>query len=282
MKYLLAAILTFSTIGNELTRVAKANALKREAEQAYNDGDFSTAIEKYKFLVDSFDVKDDKLILNLSNAYYQTKDTTSANSLYQELTSSDNRELKSVAHQQMGIIEGSKKEYEKALQSFKQSLKANPYNEEARYNYELLKKLIEEQEQQEEQQNNQEQQDQENQEQQQDGENQNEQQQQDQEQKTQDEEGEQQEQEEGESDEEKEGEQKEEQQEEGKEQEGEPENDENKEQEIPSTSDRLKEMNISEEKARMILEAMKNNEIQYWQDKKRKAQKRKQPNKPDW
>jgi len=41
-------------------------------------------------------------------------------------------------------------------------------------------------------------------------------------------------------------------------------------------------MNISEEKAKMILEAMKNNEIQYIQQNKRKAKNRKKSNKPDW
>ncbi|MCE7997182.1 MAG: hypothetical protein HEP71_34800 [Roseivirga sp.] len=46
--------------------------------------------------------------------------------------------------------------------------------------------------------------------------------------------------------------------------------------------DKLKEMKISPEKAQMILEAMKNNEIQYVQQNKRKAKKRKDRSKPDW
>ena len=46
--------------------------------------------------------------------------------------------------------------------------------------------------------------------------------------------------------------------------------------------DKLKEMNISPEKAEMILEALKNNEIQYVQQNKRKATKRKDSDKPDW
>ena len=46
--------------------------------------------------------------------------------------------------------------------------------------------------------------------------------------------------------------------------------------------EKLKEMNIPLEKAQMILEAMKNNEIQYVQQKKRKATKPQKSNKPDW
>src|SRR6478736_370045 len=50
----------------------------------------------------------------------------------------------------------------------------------------------------------------------------------------------------------------------------------------PSVSDKLKEMQMSEEKAKMILEAMKNQEIQYLQQNKRKATKPKDKGKPDW
>ena len=49
-----------------------------------------------------------------------------------------------------------------------------------------------------------------------------------------------------------------------------------------STLQRLKEMNMSEEKAKMILEAMKNSEIQYLQQNKRKSGKPTNSNKPDW
>ena len=47
-------------------------------------------------------------------------------------------------------------------------------------------------------------------------------------------------------------------------------------------SEKLEEMKISEEKAKMILEALKNKEIQYYQQNKRKPTKRKDPKKPDW
>lgn len=49
-----------------------------------------------------------------------------------------------------------------------------------------------------------------------------------------------------------------------------------------SRNERLEEMNLTEEKARMILEAMKNNEIQYIQQNTRKPTKRPDSNKPDW
>lgn len=50
----------------------------------------------------------------------------------------------------------------------------------------------------------------------------------------------------------------------------------------PQTSQKLQQMKMSEEKAKMILEAMKNQEIQYLQQNKRKATKPRDSSKPDW
>ena len=49
-----------------------------------------------------------------------------------------------------------------------------------------------------------------------------------------------------------------------------------------STLKKLQEMNMSEEKARMILEAMKNSEMQYLQQVKRRPTKPRDSNRPDW
>lgn len=49
-----------------------------------------------------------------------------------------------------------------------------------------------------------------------------------------------------------------------------------------SREEKLEELNLTEEKARMILEAMKNNEIQYIQQNKRKPTKKTDNSKPDW
>jgi hypothetical protein len=50
----------------------------------------------------------------------------------------------------------------------------------------------------------------------------------------------------------------------------------------PEVAKRLEQMKITEDKARMILEAMKNQETQYLQQNKRKATKSKDRTKPDW
>ena len=50
----------------------------------------------------------------------------------------------------------------------------------------------------------------------------------------------------------------------------------------PSTSAKLEAMNVSEEKAKQILEALRNKEAQYIQQMRKKATKRKDSGKPDW
>lgn len=295
MKYIIALILLASPL-NDLDKIAKVNSLKKEAKAAYNQGEYKTAIEKYSFLLDSMQIEDDNIELNLANAYYKLKDSTNAVNGYNNLLSSKDKIIKSVAHQQLGIMADRAKKFDEALNHFKNAIKTNPANDEARYNYEMLKKMLDEQEKNKQDQQNkdqqnkdqnkkdQEKQDQQNKDQQQQNkeqqEQQNKEQQQDKEQEGK--EGEEQDKDQQKQDQQnKEGEK--EEKKEQQPQEGEESEEKKGDQEqMNSISDKLKEMKISEEKAKMILEALKNNEIQYYQQNKRKPTKRKDPDKPDW
>ncbi|MEQ8714304.1 MAG: hypothetical protein RIC80_14885 [Cyclobacteriaceae bacterium] len=77
-------------------------------------------------------------------------------------------------------------------------------------------------------------------------------------------------------------EQKEGEQEQQEPQEGEESDEPKEDQPMPSPSEKLEEMNLSEEKAKMILEAMRNSEVQYLQQMKKKATKKADSKKPDW
>lgn len=280
MKLILVFFLVLTPL-SELNKIAKINAHKKEAKEAYLAEDFEKAAFHYRFLVDSLGVSEGEVLLNLANSLYKIQDTTSAKKIYHEILSNNSsREIKSIVYQQLGAIDFNLKKYKEALNYYKNAVKQNPENGDVRYNYELLKKLLEEQEntnqeQQQDQQNqenkddqNQDQQnkDQQNQEQQ---NKENQEQQENQQQQEEQQEGEEQQQDEGEK-------QEQEEPEEGEE------NDENPEDKQSTTAEKLEEMNISEEKARMILEAMKNKEIQYIQQNKRKAKKPKKSGKPDW
>ncbi len=302
MKYFLLIVLLALNPISDLDKIATINKHKKEAREAYNNGEFEKALSHYAFLVDSMKVEEPEVLLNYGNTLYQLSDTTRAIERFASLYDSNDKQVRSVANQQLGIIHNKMlKEPKAALEYFKQALKDDPSNEDARYNYEMLKKAMKEQEQQQDQQDQEQNKDQQNdQQEKQDQEQQQQDQQNDQQQQDQQEQQEKEEQseqkkegEEGEENEDKEqqdqeqskdkpGEEKE--QKDQQQQEGEPDeqDDQQNEDQQNSVAEKLKDMKISEEKARMILEAMKNNEIQYFQQNKRKPTKKKDSSKPDW
>ena len=316
MKYLLSLILLFTSVTDPVTKIAKSNKLKKSASQAYKDGNYEEAIQSYVELLDSLEIEDDKARLNLANAAYimsyggdnmgllsdissgntKIQDTAALNAIsgdlkyfdladanYKRVKDAPDASLASMAHNQLGVIaykmsEQSPDEKESFMQSalgnFKNALLKNPQNDQARYNYELLKKLIRQQQEQEKQDQEQ---------------NKDQQQQQDQQNKDQQNKDQQKQDQKNENQEQKE-QQNEQQQNQDQQQNQEQQQQQNQEQKEGEQKDdpmeklmeKLKEMNIPLEKAQMILEAMKNNETQYVQQKKRKATKRKQSDKPDW
>ena len=138
MKVWLSILLFF--VGNStdpVTKIAKANKLKKEAKAAYDSSDFSAAIQAYSLLIDSLEVEDNKARLNLANSAYlisyggdkmdllkgitsgqtQIQDTAELNAISQDLqyfdiaeknykAVKDSREdaLASMASNQLGVI----------------------------------------------------------------------------------------------------------------------------------------------------------------------------------
>lgn len=269
MQFILISLLLFINPVKDLNKVAETNALKKEAKEAYAAGDFDKAIENYEKLTQELGITDENIMLNLGNAYYKKGASEQAASLYQNLIQSENNSIRSAANNQMGILSNQQQKKEEAINYFKEALKANPSNEAARFNYSKLKKEQEENQQNQDSKddknkdNKDQQQNQQNKDQ-----NQQDQEQQDQEQKENQENQDQQDQSGNPEEEQNE----QEQQDQGEEQQ------ENQK----STAEKLEEMNMTEEKAKMILEAMKNNEVQYIQQNKKKPQSRVDDGKPDW
>lgn len=135
----------------DINKIARINKMKRIAEQAYANGEFEKAISSLRTLTDSLGVNEDQVLLNLGNAYFQQQDTSNATQFYSKVLSSENDKLRSQAYQQMGVINKQKNKLQEALTDFKASLKSDPLNEDARYNYELLKKILDDQEEQQNQ-----------------------------------------------------------------------------------------------------------------------------------
>jgi Ca-activated chloride channel family protein len=297
MKWLTLFLLA-SLLSIDPSKISKVNKLKSEAKQAYLAGDMKTAIEKYKFLVDSLKVNEEEVTMNLANAYFNMNDTANAVNRYQPLSVSRDSKINSWANQQMGVVANRQGKFDEALNYFKQAMKAEPNNEQARYNYEMVKKKLEEKKKQEQQNKdknqdkkddqkkdqNKDQKDQDKKDQNKDNKDQKDQKdkkdqqnkdKQDQQKKDQKDKQDQK------SKEQKEKEQKEKEQQQ-REQEKKDQQNKDQKKPDPALSEKLKEMKISEEKAKMILEAMKNQEVQYLQQNRRKATKPKDRGKPDW
>ena len=153
MKVFLALI--FALVVIDPTRIAKINTAKTEARKAYVEGDYKKAATLYQFLSDSLDVKEDEVMINLANSFYHVKDTANAMSTYQSLTASAKDHIRSKAHQQLGIMLHQQGKFEEALNNFKEAIRADNNNVDAKYNYEALKrKLDEEKKKQEEKEKN--------------------------------------------------------------------------------------------------------------------------------
>jgi Ca-activated chloride channel homolog len=291
MKFLLFTIMLFLVKG-DFNKIAEINRLKKEAQQAYHDRNFKEAVTKYSILVDSLGQNDDELLMNLAHCYFNLKDTTHAINHYKSLTKSDNKSFQSVAWQQLGILDAETRNFADAEEDFKNSLRANPANDDARYNYELLKKKLKNQEQKNKNdQNNQQKQNKDNQ--QKNNEQQN--QQQNDQQQNQQQDQNKQEQQKNQADKDQQQKQEQSKQQQGQEdkkndekqnqQDAQQQNDQNKNDKEKSQSmsnEKFDENKISQEKARMILEAMKNTEEQYLQQLKRKPAKKSDSGKPDW
>ena len=272
-------------------KIGKINSAKSEAKEAYKKGDYQKAIEKYRYLVDSLQVTEDEVRLNLASAYFEANDTSNTFQSYQPLTQSNNSKIRSIAHQQLGVMANRQAKFEEALANFKQALKADPTNEDARYNYEMVKKKLEEQKKKEEEQKkqdpnkqdkNEEQKKEENKDQKQDQNKDNKDQKDKEDKENKDQKDKQDQQNKEKEKQDKESKEKKEKEQQQKEQEQKEKENQEKKEIPPSVSEKLKQMEMSEEKAKMILEAMKNQEIQYLQQNKRKATKPKDKGKPDW
>ena len=149
MKYALLILLTLLI---DPSKIGKVNSVKSQAKESYQRGEYKDAVQQYKTLTDSLGVREEEVSMNLAHSYFHLNDTAQAQNAYLAMTNSANNQFKSVSYQQLGVLAHRSGKLEEALNYFKSALKADPSNEEARYNYEMVKKKLEEKKKQEEEQ----------------------------------------------------------------------------------------------------------------------------------
>ena len=336
------SILLFASLtGGEIT---EANRHKDLAINAFQQGDYPSAIQHYHYLIDTLHISDPALDLNLGHSYYkllnelaenpkldlettdediQASATSNMLEAYRKaaITSND-KTLKSKAFHQLGVgfmkMAQSNQQHDEnslsteealkaSLEAFKNALKNDPYNEDTRYNYELVKKIFEKYKESQKEKKK-------------DKPKENEEKEKEEEEKEKKEEEKKKEedkkQQEGDNEKKNKSDDAEKQEEKAdkKKSEGEEGNEKDKDDANTDTKDtpkakdgkteggndseeatkeqkealqkllkskRLKEINMTKEKARMILEAMKAQEMQYYQNMKKGVRKQRS-NKPDW
>ncbi len=128
-------------------------ALIKQGNALYKEGKFAEALEIYQRVAKQ-NPEIMEALFNTANAKYRTGDFEASKDAYQrvaEKATSDN--LRTKAMHNLGNSYLSQKEYQKSINAYKEALKINPNDEDARYNLAYAKKMMQIQQQQ--QQNNQ-------------------------------------------------------------------------------------------------------------------------------
>ncbi|MFD0863293.1 tetratricopeptide repeat protein [Sungkyunkwania multivorans] len=152
--FLLNFCLTFAQETSEdkekeaLAASIEANNYVYEGNTELLSDDFVEAEVAYRKAI----AKDDANVTakyNLANAYYKEEKLAEAHRRYvQAAKTATNKQEKHSAFHNMGNIFMKTKEYEKAVEAYKNALRNDPNDDETRYNYALAKELLKKQQQQ--------------------------------------------------------------------------------------------------------------------------------------
>ena len=143
MLILILLVLSNNILENDISKI---NKLTKNAEKAFKEKNYKVAINDYNTLIDSFNMSNEKIHLNLAHSYLLSNDTLKAIENYNMASITNNNKIKSVAYQQLGNINESKNKLKNAAEFYKKSILSNNSNLDSKYNYELVTKKLKEQE----------------------------------------------------------------------------------------------------------------------------------------
>ena len=143
MLILILLVLSNNILENDISKI---NKLTKNAEKAFKEKNYKVAINDYNTLIDSFNISNEKIHLNLAHSYLLSNDTLKAIENYNMASITNNNKIKSIAYQQLGNINESKNKLKNATEFYKKSILSNNSNLDSKYNYELVTKKLKEQE----------------------------------------------------------------------------------------------------------------------------------------
>jgi len=143
MLILILLVLSNNILENDISKI---NKLTKNAEKAFKEKNYKVAINDYNTLIDSFNISNEKIHLNLAHSYLLSNDTLKAIENYNMASVTNDNKIKSIAYQQLGNINESKNKLKNAAEFYKKSILSNNSNLDSKYNYELVTKKLKEQE----------------------------------------------------------------------------------------------------------------------------------------
>lgn len=129
----------------------------REANRAYDRGDYETAEQIYRELL-SDDPGNTRVLFNLGNTFAKQQKFDEAIEAFERFKRmTDSPQERSIADYNIGNLHTDKEQWNEAIEQYRKALRQNPDDDDARFNYELARRMQQEQEQQQQQQQQQQQ-----------------------------------------------------------------------------------------------------------------------------
>ena len=161
IKYFVVALLTLFICGEVSAQQMKERGLVRKGNRQFKREQFEKSVDSYQRALQhdstSFEAKYD-----LASALYRTERYEKAEKTLLGIVNDTTRtelERGEVAYN-LGNTQFAQQKYKEALSSYRQAMRCNPNDEDAKFNYAFTKRLIQQQEQQQQQQQQQQSQDQ--------------------------------------------------------------------------------------------------------------------------
>ena len=153
-KYIVVALLTIFVCGEVSAQQMKERGLVRKGNRQFKREQFEKSVDNYQRALQhdstSFEAKYD-----LASALYRTERYEKAEKTLLGIVNDTTRtelERGEVAYN-LGNTQFAQHKYKEALSSYRQAMRCNPNDEDAKFNYAFTKRLIQQQEQQQQQQN---------------------------------------------------------------------------------------------------------------------------------
>ncbi|MBC3542223.1 hypothetical protein ACFSC6_13555 [Rufibacter sediminis] len=143
MRYWWFLLLLASSPLESLQRIALRNQYTQQAEEAYKRKEYQQSAALYEKVRQTEGGKPHaSVVLNLAHSYFHLHEYSQASPLYRSLLKTTDRELLSSVSTQLAVIEAEEGNFTKAIDFCKQAIKADESNRAARYNFELLQKYL--------------------------------------------------------------------------------------------------------------------------------------------